>query len=216
MAARLSPEEWIVARTRWECDPRTGYVWLMKELSLPVSDVAIIKRAKKEGWTKQVSLKTIANRAQIKADQAFSPILAIVEGTEVSPNSPELVSRLTEQSVDLRTEVIEKHRREWLKHSNDWDIGVYLKSARIKVLRDKYANSDLTEEEIAEEIQARLEKGFDVDVNYFDLGNFARYAKTFAETIKLRQDGERKAWGLGAIAEDTNSGVESPEYWMPA
>ena len=35
----------------------------------------------------------------------------------------------------------------------------------------------------------------------------ARVAKTVAEAIKIRQEGERKAWGLDAIAEDNSSGV---------
>lgn len=35
----------------------------------------------------------------------------------------------------------------------------------------------------------------------------ARVAKTAAEAIKIRQEGERKAWGLDAIAEDNSSGV---------
>ena len=35
----------------------------------------------------------------------------------------------------------------------------------------------------------------------------ARMAKTAAEMLKIRQEGERKAWGLDAIAEDSSSGV---------
>jgi hypothetical protein len=35
----------------------------------------------------------------------------------------------------------------------------------------------------------------------------ARVAKTVAEAIKIRQEGERKAWGLDAISEDTSAGV---------
>jgi hypothetical protein len=39
--------------------------------------------------------------------------------------------------------------------------------------------------------------------------NKARCAKTAAEAIRIRQEGERKAWGLDAIETDLNSGVKS-------
>lgn len=154
---RMSPEEWAGIRAKWETDPRDGYTWIVAEMNLSVSHVAVLKRARKEGWAKKASLKTIVERAQARAD---SKVTAKVTG-KVTP--------VTEsESVDLRADVIEKHRDEWGEHRQLFTL------------------------------QGMLgEDGLGV----------ARVAKTAAEAIKIRQEGERKAWGLDAIAEDNSSGV---------
>lgn len=154
---RMSPEEWAGIRAKWETDPRDGYTWIVTEMNLSVSDVAVLKRARKEGWAKKASLKTIVERAQAKADE------------KVSRKVSGKVSPLTEsESVDLRADVIEKHREEWGDHR------------RLFTLQDMLGEDGL---------------------------GVARVAKTAAEAIKIRQEGERKAWGLDAIAEDNSSGV---------
>lgn len=154
---RMSPEEWAGIRAKWETDPRDGYTWIVTEMNLSVSDVAVLKRARKEGWAKKASLKTIVERAQAKADE------------KVSQKVSGKVSPLTEsESVDLRADVIEKHRDEWGDHR------------RLFTLQDMLGEDGL---------------------------GVARVAKTAAEAIKIRQEGERKAWGLDAIAEDNSSGV---------
>lgn len=153
---RMTLEEWASVRAKWETDPREGYTWIITEMNLSVSDVAVLKRARKEGWAKKASLKSIVERAQAKADEK----LAKVSG-KVSP--------LTESdAVDLRANVIEKHREEWGDHR------------RLFTLEDMLGEDGL---------------------------GVARVAKTAAEAIKIRQEGERKAWGLDAIAEDNSSGV---------
>ncbi len=55
MAAKpkLSPEEWKHVRDVWELDTRKGFVWLIEELSLPVSAEAIRLRSKSEDWKRK-------------------------------------------------------------------------------------------------------------------------------------------------------------------
>lgn len=154
---RMTPDEWADVRAKWEGDPRDGYTWVVNEMNLSVSDVAVLKRARNEGWAKKASLKTIVERAQTKADE------------KVSRKVSGKVSPLTESdAVDLRADVIEKHREEWGEHRTTFPMSGMLG-----------------------------EDGLGV----------ARVAKTVAEAIKIRQEGERKAWGLDAIAEDNSSGV---------
>lgn len=160
MAKRMTADEWGEVRSRWESDPREGYTWIVSEMNLGVSDVAVLKRARKEGWAKKASLKTIVERAQARADEKVS---RKVSG-EVSPLT-------TSEAVDLRAGVIEKHRDEWAEH------------------RETFTLPLLTGEE----------SGL----------NMSRIAKMTAETIRIRQQGEREAWGLDAVAENTNTGVSS-------
>lgn len=53
MAKRMSERQWQAAREAWEADPREGYAWLVRELELSVSRVAVSRRAAREGWSKK-------------------------------------------------------------------------------------------------------------------------------------------------------------------
>lgn len=169
----MSKEKWLEIRAQWESDPRPGYVWIVSELSLDVSDIAVLQKAKREGWAKKASIKTIVQRAQIQADLKGRAKLSLVQknvsldGKKVSAKAKKLsqnVSALTEaESVDMRSSVLERHRDEWKEHAGIFKLG------------------DMVGED-----------GLGV----------ARTGKTAAEMVKIRQEGERKAWGLDAIAED--------------
>lgn len=163
---RMSPEEWAGIRAKWETDPRDGYTWIVNEMNLHVTHMAVLKRAKKEGWAKKSSLKSIVEQAQRKAD---SRKVAAKVSEKVAGETAVLVDS---DAVDLRADVIEKHREEWGEH------------------RTTFPMSNMLGED-----------GLGV----------ARVAKTVAEAIKIRQEGERKAWGLDAIAEDTSGGVATIE-----
>ena len=57
--ARLDKEQWAIIRERWESDPRTGYVWIVAELSLAVGDKAVLQRANREGWSKKIVTEVV-------------------------------------------------------------------------------------------------------------------------------------------------------------
>lgn len=154
---RMTPEEWAEIRARWEDDPRDGYTWIVSELNLKVTHVAVLKRAKNEGWAKKASLKNIVERAQKRADEK---VTGKVTGKVNAVTS--------EESVDLRANVIEKHRNEWGEHGTTFPISNMLGENALGI---------------------------------------ARVAKTVAEAIKIRQDGERRAWGLDANGENTSAGM---------
>jgi hypothetical protein len=169
MATKMTPDEWQDARARWESDPRDGYAWLKREMNLHVSEVAILKRARKDLWAKKANMKTVAEMAQFKADQKA-----------VKADKP-----LSEaESVDIRANILEAHRREWQEHRERFPL-----EAIITMLDGQPKTAMLTK----------------------DGEKIARTAKTVAETIKHRQSGEREAWGLDALATDTTAGVKTVE-----
>lgn len=51
--AKMSKPEWDRVRAVWEGDPRPGYVWIVREMGLPVSAPAVRKRATKGSWAKE-------------------------------------------------------------------------------------------------------------------------------------------------------------------
>ena len=53
--SKLSGTEWASARITWEGDARHGFSWLVRELSLPVSQQYVGRRSFKEGWQKRDS-----------------------------------------------------------------------------------------------------------------------------------------------------------------
>ena len=50
--SKLTHEQWVAVRKRWETDPRDGYAWLVDDLDLPVSAPAVRKVAIRDGWAK--------------------------------------------------------------------------------------------------------------------------------------------------------------------
>lgn len=49
---KLTPEQWLACRQRWETDPREGFAWLVEDMGLPISAPAVRKAAGREGWSK--------------------------------------------------------------------------------------------------------------------------------------------------------------------
>lgn len=164
---RLSADEWQEVRTRWENDPREGYEWIIQELNLTITRQALHKRAQKEGWAKQVSLKSIVQQAHASADARF----AEREHAKVDEKVDTATKATRAQSVDMRADILEVHRTEWGTHRAAFTLEAML-------------NPDT---------------GLDT----------ARIAKTAAEAIRIRQEGERKAWGLDAVEQDTGAGVST-------
>lgn len=158
--ARMTPAQWQAARDRWEHDPRDGYLWLVGELALPVSHVAVFKRARKEGWAKKVCLKSIVERAHRQADKVNLP---------VNEKSGPLTDA---EAVDLRSEIIDTHRREWKDHRGLFPLSAMAVEGGLKL---------------------------------------AQAAKSAADMLKVRQDGERRAWGLDALETETTSGNKTIE-----
>lgn len=178
--SRLSSDQWQQARTDWESDPGLNATDIARQIG--VVRTAVVRQISK-GWIRQASFADLAEKAQLSADSRPNNGGGACVGLpdESLPSSPGNVSFIpdvssesakrnrlhharaaAERAIDVRVEVIVRHRTEWQQH---------------KLLLDEAIRD------------ADFEK--------------AKLAKITAETIAIRQSGERKAWGLDAYIEPT-------------
>lgn len=96
--SRLTKDQWLVVKNKWEVDQREGFDWLVAELNLDVSRQAVSKAAKAQSWCK-VGLSTkVADKvaqlnkscatkakqevAQLKSKEKSISVLVADEGVE--------------------------------------------------------------------------------------------------------------------------------------
>jgi transcriptional regulator with XRE-family HTH domain len=104
--ARLTADQWRSARQSWEADPALTFEGLAERLGL--SRQAVSKKAKGDQWAKVGALREVAERAQLKADRK----VAGVAGATAKKGE----DATFEASVEIRADVIERHRADWSEH----------------------------------------------------------------------------------------------------
>jgi hypothetical protein len=103
--ARPNKDAWANARKRWEADPKENFETIGQ--SLGVSRVAASKQAAKDGWQRVKSLRAIAQKAQLQADEKVTAKLQVSSGN---------TKTATDLAVDVRASIIETHRNDWEEH----------------------------------------------------------------------------------------------------
>ena len=127
-----------------------------------ISDVAIIKRSKKEGWGDGRNIESLVR------EKVAEKVSGIVSGTNFKEKAAAI-----DAEAGKRAGVIDKHRAEWPTARGMVEDGC----------RTHEAAKDLSDKRIAfEDLKA---------------------AKIVAETLKIIQEGERKAWGLDGYIDVT-------------
>lgn len=187
--ARLTSEQWQAIKTVWEYDPdepshevaaaRAGAKYQFR----PPAKSNVCVRAKKEGWERRGNMNGINQAAHRKADRASAENRTEQQNSEErgqqnpsnAPN-PAQAQSSRDEAVDLRSEVIARHRVEW------GNIGVLLNEALTIRNTDAVKSSDKL-----------------------------RAAKLAAEVTKIKQEGERKAWGLDDLADFDPSKMSDEE-----
>ena len=139
--ARLTQDQWQEARAKWEADPALTFEALGAELG--VSKQAISDKCKKENWQRTPDMKSIRERAQLKADKRE---LDKLDG-KLDTSSTKIALEAREAAEDIRADVIERHRTDWARHRNlfgldaiaaDFDTGKSAKiSAEMLAIRQK-------------------------------------------------------------------------------
>lgn len=130
--------DWETIRAEYEAGSSMGAL----SRTYGVSKTAISKRARKEGWTQDVT--EAVNRL----------VNAKVYGVVASVNQEKKAAAMA-AAADERVAVIHRHQDEWRRHQ--------------AIIDEALANNDFER---------------------------AKLAKITAETIRIRQDGERRAWGI--------------------
>lgn len=168
---KLPQEAWAAARLRWETEPPCTYNDLVETLG--VSKQAIAKRARKDGWAKQLDMARVVEMAHQKADRQSTaenaentrPLppqaSAVVHSAPAKPDADATPQSRHEAdqtaAVAARAAILERHRSEWVAARN-------LLYAAIK--------------------------GKDFELS--------RVAKNVVDAMKKIQEGERDAWDLVA------------------
>lgn len=155
----IPEKRWVAARALYEGTPGMTMAKLAEKTGLGKSSLE--RKANEQGWKKNFVMGQMTEEAQKAADMfaqkvdEFGPEITAEEKQKIAT---EVVHQV---AVDVRAEVLDRHRREWA-------IPRKLSQEAV-LLRD-------------------LKPG-----EAFDR---AKMAKITAETLKILQDGERKAWGL--------------------
>lgn len=179
MARRLTPEQWQAVRTIWEYDPDepsydvAGARAGEKHSFFVPTRQSIQERAKKEKWERRASLSGINKAAHRKADAMVSS-----SGETSKPDKPDGKPDgspdTSGKNIQATREDSEDKRAQVLaRHRTEWaNIGVLLGEAISIRNNDPVRASDKI-----------------------------RFVKTTAEVTKIKQEGERKAWGLDDLAD---------------
>lgn len=156
---RLTQDQWETIRAEREASGAS-----FKDLAnkYGVSDVAILKRSRKECWGDGRSVEKLVR------DKVSEKVSGIVSGA----NSKKRAEAI-DAEADRRAAVIERHRDEWPKVREMLNVG-HKAHKEAKNVEDKR-------------------------VAFEDL----KAAKITSETLKIVQDGERKAWGLDLVVDVT-------------
>lgn len=161
---RLNEEDWAEIRKMREA---TGLSFRALAERFPVSDVAIMKRSKKESWGDGGNANDVANR------------LAREKAAGIIPNKVNNFAERTasiNSAADQKAAILERQQNDWEIHRQE-----FLVEPRPTV------------DELLEE--PKLEMMWSAR-NTLRLKN----AKTAAEMLRLRHDGERRAYGIADTA----------------
>ncbi|CAK0775967.1 hypothetical protein CCP3SC15_530004 [Gammaproteobacteria bacterium] len=229
--SKLTIVEWAILRSLWERDPRKWFRWLVRETKTSLTPQSIGIHARREGWAKigenmkskltdkqwlecrirwedeprdgyawlvaelglPVSDEAIRKRALKDGWRKKGGLSSIVQQAQLRADI-RTANRLVgakvgevggevggSEAVDLRSKIIETHRDEWAKHRGYFPL-----------------------KDIAGIDEGNGERG---EPNL----DLAKAAKAAAEVLKLRQDGERRAWGLDAVVQSEDHAVSTEE-----
>jgi hypothetical protein len=167
--SKIALNMWAAARLRWETEPTCTYNDLAAILG--ISKQAIAKRARLDGWEKQLDMARIVALAHQKADR-----MSIASSAEKSESMAE----------DVRIVVQPEHQNSSqhfnLQNRNETDQ-LAMTAARAAIL----------ERHRSEWLAVRNLLYMAVKAKDFDL---SRTAKNAVESMKKVQEGERLAWNL--------------------
>ncbi|AHE99380.1 helix-turn-helix domain-containing protein [Thioalkalivibrio paradoxus] len=166
---RLTAEQWSEARAL-----REGAGLSLREISarMNVDRAAVSRRAKREQWDNGANLAATLHR---KVTEKVTGI--------VNPADHKKTAAAIDAEAARRAGVIDKHRDE-------------LEAARQMALAAKENHQNVGEHQIAEAIRDPMERQQILLVMKRRAFEDLKAAKIHVETLKLVQDGERKAWGL--------------------
>ncbi len=187
--AKVSNEMWAIARARWEGEPRCSYADLAVFLEIAKQNVG--KRAIREHWQKKIVLANIVEKAHAAADRNISEDAkkaAVPSKDDGQGDGQEKLSGWADPAAGVShcpVPAPKNQTRAMLAQAVE-DVAV---DARAQILTRHRQEWPAVRSELYKALKNRDSEGL-------------RLAKGAAETLKLMQDGERKAWGIDAGGDD--------------
>lgn len=134
--------------------------------TLGVSKQAVAHRANKEGWQRVGAMQNMSQRAQLMADKR-----QLVSDNKI-PLNVQRSAGVIDAATEIRASLLERHRKDWEEHRERFP------------LEDLAGGKEVTDPKTGEKTKTK--------------GDFeqAKCAKITSEMISIRQQGERKAYGL--------------------
>ena len=111
---RIPEERYVAARLIYETTPGASFKSVAEETGISVR--ALEERSKKDGiWTKRALLPPhgLSDAAQAVADRYGTKIAEYGDEISAEQKQVALQETATELAVDLRAQLIDRHRREW-------------------------------------------------------------------------------------------------------
>lgn len=155
--ARLTLEEWAECRKMRET---TGMSFRLLGERFGVSDVAVMKRSRKEQWGDGGNANEIANRL---ATESAAGIVAD-KGNNFAARATSI-----NEAAEKKAALIRRQQEDWEEHRRRFDA-------------PKLAGGDGEDLDMPEPAPLRVAR--------------LRDAKTAAEMLKVRHEGERRAYGI--------------------
>lgn len=107
---KLQPEQWLAARVLWESDVKMSFADVAAKFGC--TKQAVHSKSKTEGWRKVGADSRVIAGAHSKADAAMQEIEASPLVVRQYAES-EIRGATEEIAIDIRSKVLERHRKEW-------------------------------------------------------------------------------------------------------
>lgn len=186
---RLSAEDWAAARALWEADPTMTYEALGERIGQTRSTV--YKYAKRNGWEKLTNSADLAKKASAAADR-------------VAVSAREVAVEDGNGNIDGNAETWGGNELSPKKASSTAERKAAVQPSTEEVQQAAVAmRAEIIERHRKEWSVSRGLVGEAVKQRDFDR---AKLAKITSETLKIIQEGERKAWGLDAVDPGAEAG----------
>lgn len=204
---KVSRFQWAAARAMWESDPRISLVQIAE--SLGVSRQAAQKRANTDGWRKREDMEEVARQAHERADQKIeedvAPSRPVPKPPEPKPVKSNAAVHTEPPSVVQKVKTLEANLRPVPSKNGSHGLGAALPDIPPSMPEEdaRRVAHEAAVQRRAEVLTTHRKEWLAVrQLAYAAIKGkddaAARHVKTCSESLKIIQDGERKAWGLDA------------------
>ena len=180
--AKLTQDQWLDVRSKWEADSCVSFSALANQYS--ITKQVICSRAKKEGWKRQCNLAFIVQEAVKRADTFFEKTDEKADDKTKTDESPCLKENIgLDSAIDLRTNVLVKHRGQivTLDEMQNEAKSLFAEALEAQITLDNAGDDKAVK--VAKNLWWQAKIAADV-------------LKDHCSATKIKHDAERKCWAM--------------------